>query len=118
MNSLKRFRETTLPSQRAFYNDLDGKTVSDQDYLHAQWVWDVFNIQNLGQYHDLFMETDVQILADLLENFRNFCLDMYDLNAAHFYTTPELAWQAALNLNYGYASDCRKGAQRRHCYDF
>nr|XP_034322790.1 uncharacterized protein LOC117688689 [Crassostrea gigas] len=88
MNSFKKFQETTLPPQQAFYNDLDGKTVSDQDYLHAQWVWDVFNIQNLGQYHDLYMETDVHLLADVFKNFRNLCLNMYGLDAAHFYTAP------------------------------
>lgn len=95
MNSFKKFQETTLP---AFYNDLDDKTVSDQDYLHAQWVWDVFNIHNLGQYHDLYMETDVHLLADVFENFRNLCLNTYGLDAAHFYTAPGLAWQAALKM--------------------
>lgn len=98
MNSFKKFQETTLPPQRTFYNDLDGKTVSDQDYLHAQWVWDVFNIQNLGQYHDLYMETDVHLLADVFENFRDLCLNMYGLDAAPFYTAPGLAWQAALKM--------------------
>lgn len=65
MNSFKKFQETTLSQQRAFNNDLDGKTVSDQDYLHAQWVLDVFKIQNLGQYHVLYMEIDVHLLADV-----------------------------------------------------
>lgn len=96
MNSFKRFQETTLSPQQVFFNDLDGKTVSDQDYLHAQWVWDVFNIQTLGQYHDLYMETDVHLLADVFENFRNLCLDMYGLYAAHFYTAPGLSLQATL----------------------
>lgn len=72
--------------------------MSDQDYLHAQRVWDVFNIQNLGQYHDLYMETDVHLLADVFENFRDLCIDMYGLDAAHFYTAPGLAWQAALKM--------------------
>jgi hypothetical protein len=98
MNSFKRFEESSLPPQKAFYNDLDGKTVSDQDYLHAQRVWDVFKIQNLGQYHDMYMETDVHLLADVFENFRSLCLEMYGLDAAHFYTAPGLAWQAALKM--------------------
>jgi hypothetical protein len=98
MNSTKRFEETSLPPQRVFYNDLDGKIVSDQDYVHAQRVWDIFSIQNLGQYHDLYMETDVHLLADVFENFRCLCLEMYGLDAAHFYTAPGLAWQAALKM--------------------
>lgn len=65
MNSLKKFNETKLPPQQAFYNDLDGKTVSDQDNIHAQRVWDVFNIQTLGHYHDLYMKTDFHLLADV-----------------------------------------------------
>lgn len=84
MNSFKKFNETKLPPQQAFYNDLDGKTVSDQDYTHAQRVWDVFNIQTLGHYHDLYMETDVHLLTDVFENCRTLCIDMYGLDAAHF----------------------------------
>lgn len=61
INSFKRFEEKALPPQKAFFNDLDGKTVSDQEYFHAQLVWDVFKIQDLGLYHDLYMETDVHL---------------------------------------------------------
>lgn len=98
INSFKRFEEKALPPQKAFFNDLDGKTVSDQEYFHAQLVWDVFKIQDLGLYHDLYMETDVHLLADVFENFRSLCLEMYGLDAAHFYTAPGLAWQAALKM--------------------
>lgn len=61
MNSLKRLKRRHCHHNRLFYNDLDGKTVSDKDYLHVQRVWDVFNIQNLGQFHDLYMETDFHL---------------------------------------------------------
>lgn len=98
MDSFQRFNETQLPAQRAFYNDLNGETVSDQDYAHAEWVWDTFKIKNLGDYHDLYMETDVHLLADVFENFRSLCLEIYGLDAAHFYTAPGLAWQAALKM--------------------
>lgn len=98
VNSFKKFLKTQLPPQRAFYNDLNGKHLSDEDYLHAEWVWDIFKLRNLGEYHDLYMETDVHLLADVFENFRSLCLDMYGLNAAHFYTAPGLAWQAALKM--------------------
>lgn len=98
MDSFQRFNETQLPAQRAFYNDLNGETVSDQDYAHAEWVWDTFKIKNLGDYQDLYMETDVHLLADVFENFRSLCLEIYGLDAAHFYTAPGLAWQAALKM--------------------
>lgn len=90
INSFKRFEEKALSPQKAFFNDLDGKTVSDQEF-HAQLVWDVFKIQDLGLYHDLYMETDVHLLADVFENFRSLCLEMYGLDAAYFYTAPGLA---------------------------
>lgn len=59
--------------------------MSNQDYLHAQLVWDVFNILNLEQYHDLYMKTDVHLFADVFENFRDHCIDMYGLDAALFF---------------------------------
>lgn len=61
-------------------------------------VWDVFKTQDLGLYHDLYMETDLHLLADVFENFRSLCLEMYGLDAAHFYTASGLAWQAALKM--------------------
>ncbi|KAK3103044.1 hypothetical protein FSP39_016008 [Pinctada imbricata] len=98
MNSFCRFSETNLPSKEAFYNDLTESNISEEDYFHAQLVWDVLNIKNLGEYHDLYMETDVHLLADVFENFRTLCLNKYDLDPAHFYTSPGLAWQAALKM--------------------
>ena len=69
MNILKRFSETLLPTQRAFYNDLDETYLSDEDYLHAELVSVIFKFQNLGEYLDVYMETDVHLLADVFENF-------------------------------------------------
>jgi len=96
MTTFDRFDETGLPPRAAFYNDLDGTDISEEDYLHAETVWNVLKIQNLGEYHDLYMEIDVHLLADVFENFRNLCLDIYGLDPANFNTSPELAWQAAL----------------------
>ena len=95
MDSFGRFQEENLPSRSAFYNDLEEVDISEEDYAHAQRVWKTFNIHNLGQFHNLYMESDVHLLADVFENFRSLCLDIYGLDAAHFYTAPGLAWQAA-----------------------
>ncbi|XP_071085832.1 uncharacterized protein [Haliotis cracherodii] len=97
-DSEQRFSETTLPPKEAFYSSLSGEDVSIEDYNHAQAVWDAFGLQNLGQYHDLYVLTDVLALADVFENFRNLCLDAYGLDPAHFYTSPGLAWLAALKM--------------------
>ena len=98
MDSFGRFQEENLPSRSAFYNDLEEVDISEEDYAHAQRVWKTFNIHNLGQFHNLYMESDVHLLADVFENSRSLCLDIYGLDAAHFYTAPGLAWQAALKM--------------------
>ena len=92
------FLETQLPSSDAFYNILNDEHISDSDYMHAQNVWRAFNIQNMGQYHDLYLKTDVLLLADVFENFRNLCLKCYKLDPAHYYTAPGLAWEAMLRM--------------------
>ena len=68
--------------------------ISDEDYLHAQKVWDVFKIKNLGEYHDLYVQSDTLLLADVY--FRNMCLNIYELDPIYFVSAPGLAWQACL----------------------
>ena len=96
MNSWDRFKETTLPPASSFYSKLNISGVSDQDYKHACKVWREFGIRDLGEYHDLYLRTDVILLANVFESFRKVCLDNYGLDPAHFYTAPGLAWKACL----------------------
>jgi hypothetical protein len=77
---------------------LSGECITEEDYANAQTVWRGFELQNLGQYHDLYVLTDALSLADVFENFRDIYLNYYGLDAAHFYTSPWLAWQAALKM--------------------
>ena len=70
--------------------------ISEEDYQHAQRVWEEFGIHNLGDYHDLYLRTDVVLLANVYEAFRYTCLKHYKLDPAHFYTSPGLAWKACL----------------------
>ncbi|XP_041351368.1 uncharacterized protein LOC121370296 [Gigantopelta aegis] len=97
-DSEARFLETQLPPKEAFRSSLTDEDISDEDYAHAQGVWEEFRIRDLGQYHDLYVSTDVLALADVFENFRGICLNYYGLDPAHFYTSPGLAWQAALKM--------------------
>ena len=96
MDSWDRFEETALPPKGAFYSKLNMSGVSDQDYEHACKVWRDFGIRNLGEYHNLYLRTDVIFLANVFESFRKVCQDNYGLDPAHFYTAPGLAWQACL----------------------
>ena len=70
--------------------------ISEKDYSHACKVWNEFGLKNMGDYHDLYLETDVIMLANVFESFRKVCLDNYGLDPAHFYTAPGLAWKACL----------------------
>ena len=70
--------------------------VSSENYEHACKVWKEFGIKNLGEYHDLYLKTDVILLANVFEAFREVCLKNYGLDPAHFYMAPGLAWKASL----------------------
>ena len=96
MDSWDRFEETALPPVSSFYSKLNMSGVSDKDYKHACKVWRDFGIRNLGEYHDLYLRTEVILLANVFESFRCVCLDNYGLDPAHFYTAPGLAWKACL----------------------
>jgi hypothetical protein len=72
--------------------------VSLRDYWHAVRVWQQFGIRNLGEYHDLYLKTDVLILADVFEKFRRMCMKNYGLDAAHYFSSPGLAWEAMLKM--------------------
>ena len=71
-------------------------SISEDDYQHAQRVWEEFEIHNLEDYHDLYLRTDVVLLANVFEAFRDTCLRHHKLDPAHFYTSPGLAWKACL----------------------
>ena len=71
-------------------------SISEEDYQHAQRVWKEFGIRTLGDYHDLYLRTDVVLQANMFEAFRDTCLKHYKLDPAHFYTSPGLAWKACL----------------------
>ena len=64
--------------------------------MHAQKVWGVFEIKNLGEYHDLYIKSDTLLLADMFENFRNKCLEIYELDPIYLVSAPGLAWQVCL----------------------
>ena len=98
MNTLDRLKETKLPPKEAFYSKLNNEDISDEDYAHAQKVWRVFKMEHFQDYHNLYNKTDVLLLADVLESFRNICIKNYKLDPAHYYTAPGLAWNACLKM--------------------
>ena len=91
-----KFNEKVLPGKDSFYSNLTLENISETDYAHANNVFKKFNINNLGEYHDLYVRSDTLLLADIFENFRQSCLKNYELDPAHFVSLPGLAWQACL----------------------
>ena len=96
MSSWDRFEETQLPPVEAFYSKLNMSSISSNDYQHVQKVWKEFRCHNLGDYHDLYLRTDVVLLTNVYEAFRETCLEHYKLDPVHFYTSPGLAWKACI----------------------
>ena len=96
VSSLDKLSESCLPPKEEFYSQRNDEDISDEDYQHAINVWDTFGCKTIRDYHDLYLKSDVMLLADVFENFRKTCLHHYKLDPAHYYTSPGLAWDACL----------------------
>ena len=96
VDNWERFREISLPSKEDFYSNLTMEDINDIDYRHANNVFKRFELKNLGQYHDLYVQSDTLLLTDVFENFRGMCIKESELHPAHFLSLPGLAWQACL----------------------
>ena len=96
VSSLEKLSETQLPPKEEFYSKLNDEDISDDDYQHAINVWSTFKCKTIRDYHDIYLKSDVLLLADVFENFRKTCLKHYNLDPAHYYTSPGLAWDACL----------------------
>ncbi|KAJ8939060.1 hypothetical protein NQ318_007691 [Aromia moschata] len=94
--SLDKLSEAKLPDKEHFYNKPNGSDITDEDYEHAKTVWTAFKIQNLGEYSDLYLKTNVILLADVFENFPQKYLNIYQLDAAYYYTLPGFTWDCML----------------------
>ena len=96
MDTWERFNEISLPSKEDFYSNLNMEDISDIDYRHANNVFKRFKFENLGDYHDLYVQSDTLLLADVFNNFRDMCIKEYELDPPQFLSLLGLAWQACL----------------------
>ena len=96
MDGWNKFNEKALPGKESFYSSLTMEDISETNYAHANNVFKKFNLNNLGEYHDLYVRSDTLLLADVFENFRYACMKNYELDPAHFISLAGLAWQACL----------------------
>ena len=97
MDSFDKFNEK-LPLKEDFYSILNDEHITDKDYQHAQTVWETFMLKTMGEYHDLYLKSDILLLADVFENFRKTCLQYYKLDPCHYFTSPGLSWDAMLKM--------------------
>ena len=96
MDGWDKFNETSIPNKESFYSNLTMENITETDYIHANNVFKTFKLNNLGDYHDLYVQSDTLLLAYVFENFRKACIKTYELDPAHFISLPGLAWQACL----------------------
>ena len=98
MDSIEKFKDTEPPPQKAFNSKLSGKGISNKNYNHVWNVWNTFKMKIFKEYHELYNVTDVLLLADVFENFRDLCLKIYGLDPVYYFTAPGLAWDACLKI--------------------
>ena len=91
MDSWEKFDETSLPDKKYFYSELNLEDITDKDYSDAQKVFEEF-CTDIGDYHDLYVQSDMLLLADVFENFRNKYLEIYELDPIYFASAPGSAW--------------------------
>ena len=96
MDSWKRFNELIPSEEDSYYSKLNMKGITKEDIKHVKNVCDTFRIKTSGEYHDLYVQSDTVILADVFENFRDKCMEIYKIDPAYFLSAPGLAWQACL----------------------
>ena len=96
MDGWNKFNEPVPLVEDHYYSELNWEGIIKEDLKHVKKVCDTFKIKNLGEYHDLYVQSDTALLADVFENFRDKCIEIYKLDPAHFLSAPGHAWQACL----------------------
>ena len=98
MDSFEKFDQMELPTKEQFYSTLNDQHITNDEYNHVRKVWKAFNIKTMGEYHDLYLKSDVLLLAGVFESFRKTCLQYYKLDPCHYFTSPGLSWNAMLKM--------------------
>ena len=98
ISDYEKFNDTTLPPIETFYSNLSKSGIDMKEYQHAQNVWNKFECTTLGEYHDIYLKTDVLLLADVFEKFRKVIINYFKLDPAHFISAAGLSWSAMLRM--------------------
>ena len=98
MDSFEKFNQMEPPTKDKFYSILNDQHITDDEYDHANKVWNTFMIKTMFEYHDLYLVSDALLLTDVFENFRKTCMQYYKLDPCHYLTSPGLSWDAMLKM--------------------
>ena len=98
MDSFKKSSGDKLSDKCKFFSSLKNGCINEKDYLHAIGVWNVFKMNTMSDYHDLYLKADVLLLTDVFEKFINTCLDYYGLGPCHYFSSPRLSWDTMLKM--------------------
>ena len=98
MDSFEKFNQRELPTKDQFDSILNNQRITDDEYDHVKKVWKTFKIKTMGEYHNLYLGSDVLLLTDVFENFRKTCMQYYKLDPCHYFTSPGLSWDAMLKM--------------------
>ena len=98
MDSFEKFNNRELPTKDQFYSILNDEHITGDEYIQAKEVWDTFYIRTMGNYHDLYLVSDVLLLTNVFENFRKTCMQYYKLDPCHYFTSLGLSWDAMLKM--------------------
>ena len=96
IDSLENFSEDELPNRSKFFSSVKNECISKKDYLHVTDVWNMLKRKTMGYYHNLYLKTDVLLLADVFEKFINTSLEYYALDPCHYFSSPRLSWDTML----------------------
>ena len=97
MDSFEKLFEDKLPDKCAFFSSLKDRCISKKDYFKYINLWNVFKMNTMGDYHDIYLKADVLLLVDMFEKFIKTCLDYYRLDPYHYFRSPGLSWNAMYN---------------------
>ena len=98
MDCFEKFNLMELPTKDEFFSVFNDQHITNREYGHARKVWETFSLKNMGEYHDLYLKSDVLLLADVFESFRKTCLQYYKLDPCHYFTSPGLSWSTILKM--------------------
>ena len=98
MDSLEKFSKHKLPDKCNFFSSLKDEYIREKYYLKANNIWNMFKMNTMGDYHDLYLKINVLLLADVSKNFINTCLDYYKLDPSHYFSSPGLSWDEMLRM--------------------